>query len=488
MKTETGRSHRILIALVTVAFVAACSGGSGGALTNPPPPPPPGGGIIGSGVSMGPIDNFGSIISGGREYDTSGAVFMIDGQPGTEAELEVGHVVAIEADFNDDGLTGTANTATYNDNVEGPISSIDTAANSFVVLGQTILVNTLTNFDDGISPHDVTGLMVNDIVEVSGLVDSSGNITATRIELKAAGADFEVTGVVSGLDAAMMLFNINNLIVDYSAATLDNFPGGIPADGDLVEAKGTNFGGGGELLATRVERKDSALGLSQDDILEIEGFVTRFVSATDLDVSGQSVTTNAGTQFENGTAADIALDIRMEVEGQIDAMGLLVADEINFEQANDIRMDAIVDNVIAASNQLTIFGSVTVQINTETQMEDKRDNVRPLTINDINVGDYISVVGNEDAPGSQSVTATRLDRDDLDPDSILQGFVEAVNDPEYTVLGITIQTNAGTQFFDDNDNPITGSVFFAQAFGRLAKARGMLSGGVLVADEVELQN
>ena len=81
-----------------------------------------------------------------------------------------------------------------------------------------------------------------------------------------------------------MRFNINDLVVDYSTAMLDDFPNGQISDGDFVEAKGTNLGG--ELLASEVELEDFLPDANDGDRVEIEGFITRFASAEDFDVAG----------------------------------------------------------------------------------------------------------------------------------------------------------------------------------------------------------
>ncbi|MDX1775448.1 MAG: hypothetical protein R3297_02595, partial [Desulfobulbales bacterium] len=56
------------------------------------------GGIDGRGpavVSQGSITGFGSIIVNGVEYETTSSEFEIDGETGTESELEIGDVVVI---------------------------------------------------------------------------------------------------------------------------------------------------------------------------------------------------------------------------------------------------------------------------------------------------------------------------------------------------------------------------------------------------------
>src|SRR5262249_51344662 len=140
--------------------------------------------------------------------------------------------------------------------------------------------------------------------------------------------------------------DLNGLTVDYSAATLEDFPSGAPADGDVVEVHGSGLGGGGELLATRVQREDGPFAGVGDDVqVEVEGLVTRFASATDFDVAGEAVTTTDGTTYENGSVADLALGIKVEVEGRVDDSGVLVAEKVSFRRENDVRIEATVDAV-----------------------------------------------------------------------------------------------------------------------------------------------
>ena len=71
---------KIIVAFFATAILstAGCGGGGGGGDTPPPttPPPttpPPTGGITGTGVAVGPITGFGSVIVNGVTYDTTEA-------------------------------------------------------------------------------------------------------------------------------------------------------------------------------------------------------------------------------------------------------------------------------------------------------------------------------------------------------------------------------------------------------------------------------
>ena len=487
------KNIRLITGSIILTLAAACGGGADTApVVNPPPLD---GGIGRTGIAMGPITTFSSVVVNGVRYDTSSANFTVNGLPGLQDDLSVGQVVTVSGTIDDNGVDGDADEVNFDDNVKGPVQSIDTATSQIVVLGQSVLINSETSFDDSISPASIEGLDIDDIVEVSGLVDATGRITATRIELKPAGTEFEVLGIVSGHDMANSLFNINDLVVDYSGATLDNdFSGGQINDGDFVEAKGLSLNIDGELVATEVDLKNAFPDVAEGVHVEIQGFITRFTSATDFDVTGLPVTTTASTVYEGGVEADLGLNVKVEVEGDVNSSGVLVATKVDIRRAKAVRATANVDSVNAGANSLVMLG-ITVSVDALTRLEDKSSaDIRPLTLAAINAGDYIEVRGDEFPAGSGDIRATILERDDVDPGdpdpTILQGFVEdPISDPSFTILGVTIQTGAGTIFRDVNDAVISATDFFNQlAPNSLVKAKGSeVSDTVISATEVEFE-
>lgn len=480
---------RLLFGLFALLLISGCGGGgntNGGVV----PGPPPSNGIVRTGMAVGPISNFGSVVVNGVRYTTTDAEITVDDAPGTQDDLRVGQVVRISGELEDGETTGTATAVSFDENVEGPIQSIDVAGNQLVVLGQTVLVGADTSFDDSIQPRSLAGLAVADIVEVSGLVMADGSIAATRIEKKPAGSEFEVHGTVAGLDTANQRFLLNALVVDYSAAQLDDFPSGQIEEGQAVEAKGGTLDANGALIATRVEFEGPLISGAADDFVEIEGFITRFASAQDFDVSGVPVTTSAATTFEGGTAADLGLNVKVEVEGLLTAGGAVAAAKVDIRLGTAVRVTALVDSVDAANDSLVILG-ITIDIDAMTRLEDKSDaDVRPLNIDDLSPGDYLEVRGGERPTGSGRVLANILEREDVATETELQGFVTNVNEPSFTILGVTIQTDGATEFRDVDDTPIAAAEFFNRAAaGTLVKAKGIESSSTtLVADEVELED
>ena len=495
------RTRNVCAILLTIFIAAACGGSYDGGIA---PPASPTAGITRTGVAVavGPITGFGSVIVNGVRYDTANATFTKNGVDVSQNELSVGQFVVVTGTIDDDNSNAVATTVDYESILEGPIGSI--TPNGFVALGQTVLVGPETSIDDSCPDP----LAIDVLVEVSGSVLENGDIDASRFECKAVLLEMEVKGKVSGVTATT--FQINALTVDYSGITPRNFPGDAISNGDPVEVKGTNLDPGPPLTltATDVEFKGPRFGDNEGDHIEVEGFITDFVSATDFAVSGVPVTTDGNTMYEPAgfSVTDLGPNLKVEVEGEFNSAGLLLATKIDFKQAKNIRVTGQVDFVDAGTNTLIILG---IEITTQdSRFEDKFDppggaREEMLEIGDLNVLDYVEVRGQEFPAGSGIVDAVILERDD--PPSIpgeeteLRGFVEVggknILDRTLKVLGVTITADdVLTDFFDDRgsneDVPMTADEFWAAvAEGSLVDADGTETlDNAMFADELELED
>jgi hypothetical protein len=473
------RSRLTMVALVAATALGLAACGGGGSSNGDAPQATAQSVQV---ISSGAITGFGSVFVNGVRFETSSAAFMINGKPGTQADLRVGHVVRIHG-HRDGAGNSTADRVDFDDLVKGPVTSVDAAGGTLVVMGQTVLVDADTSFDDNIPGASLAGLAAGDIVEVSGMRRADGDIQATRIEGKPAGTVFEVTGVAAAVDTAAHKLKVRALVIDYSAATVQNFPGGQPRNGDLIEAHGNSVNASGELVASSIElkRDDDDRGAGMQ--VEIEGLITRFVSATDFDVAGKPVTTTSTTRFENGAAADLALNVKVEAEGQVDASGVLVATKVQFKRQGSVRIEARVDSVDRAANKLVVLG-IDVTLNQTTRVEDKGEQrVASFNLGNIAAGDFVEIRGAELPAGSTDVVASRLERRRAEDEVRLRGIVDTVSRPGFTILGVTIQTTARTDF-----EGVSADDFFADAVGRIAQVQGTVSGGVFTAREVEFED
>ncbi|MEO0615867.1 MAG: DUF5666 domain-containing protein, partial [Pseudomonadota bacterium] len=109
---------------------------------------------------------------------------------------------------------------------------------------------------------------------------------------------------------------------------------------------------------------------------------------------------------------------------------------------------------------------------------------------DINVGDYVEIRGSESPANSDAIVATRLERDDDTGEAELRGIVDAITEPTLTILGVTVETNAQTEYEDADEQPLTAAEFFAaiQA-GAVVDVQGVESSDtVIVAEEIEIED
>lgn len=462
------RARAALVAALLLALLA-CGGGGSNNLA----------GIEGTGFAQGAITGFGSIFVNGIEFTTAGATIIIDGESATESQLRVGQVVTIAGQINSDGRSGSAIRVAVDNELTGPIASIDLTANSFVAMGRSVHVDGSTSFD---GVNSLADLQVQDIVKVSGFVDASGDIRATRVEVDGPGGEYQVAGTITAVDNTFKILQIGTLSVDFSAAALNDLPGGAPAVGQEVEVKGTRFNAAGILIATSVELVHEERP-GNGAAAHIEGLVTRFASSSDFDVDGQRVQTAIDTTFENGTAADLNLNVQVEVDGTFDN-GVLTANKISFRSGTDIRLTAPITSIDAPNSSFTALG-VVVQTSVLTRFEDKLSQpMSPFGFAQLRVGDYVEVRGSAGS-AANSLAAAIVERDDPETRIELRGVVQTVADPAFTILGVIVQTDAGTEFEAGGD--ITAAEFFAQASGQLVSVEGALVGGVFVADEVELE-
>ncbi|MGH1439287.1 MAG: DUF5666 domain-containing protein [Cellvibrionaceae bacterium] len=333
-----------IFVLILSCLQLACGGGGGQDGTGRPPSNER------QVTSVGTITSDDTLTVNGVEYDTSNAIVTIDNELGTEDELELGQIVVVNGTLDESGETGTAENISFNTNVLGPVSSITPADNvelnnSFVVLGQTINVTPETiyvgsNFIEPETPiengrDDFDNISVGDHLRIVGFLSAEDELVASYIESITIPAGempgegdnpfYEVNGPISNLDITARTFNVNDLVVDYSdlinAEQLEN--------GILVEVLGSSLSNGDELLANSVVVLSEDIA-EVDTRLELEGFITVFDSAQSFEINGLRIESDINTEIVGGTAENIALNKRIEVEGEVDGDGVLIAERIIF--------------------------------------------------------------------------------------------------------------------------------------------------------------
>ncbi|OGP20892.1 MAG: hypothetical protein A2Z26_02505 [Deltaproteobacteria bacterium RBG_16_66_15] len=502
------KGSRIAFALLSALMFASCGGGS--STTD-------GGGTGGTGV--GPVTGFGSVIVNGIAYDDAGIdnTNFLDDHGRTKADLAAGMMVKVTAaGVNDLQGIGTATKIEVQRHVDGPLDNngVDLATGTFRVMGQAVLADTTTVFDnvaDLVAVDNLAGSGNRPELEVHGIADNAGTIHATFVHLWdnniVAGRAVQVKGTVENDNAVGKTFTLGTSRVSY--ATIVPAPAGLD-NGVFVEVKGTFQAADNTIAATSVTVGDPASGQSAGDLVKSEGYVKRIIAAgAQFELIGadglQRINWSGGTTaFKDGTAADLLAGARVVVEGKRNLDKTVAAKEISFRKPSNIRMDTTVTVPASPPASLRLFGK-TVFVNSLTQFRDSAGTT-PLrtfglaniaTDNTLRVSAFL-----DNSTGAMRIVASRIER--IDPlaidRKILQGIVELkLGGANVRILGITVQTFPGsTEFLNADGTPFPGATenerqanFFAAVVeGRtVVRARGTAGSPtvVMIANEVRIQ-
>ncbi|MEE4278822.1 MAG: DUF5666 domain-containing protein [Halieaceae bacterium] len=451
------RKSRSLLTAGSLLVLGACGGGGGGgdqfAGVIDPGLPGGGAGIGGTGFSSrGTVDGTGSIFVNGVRYNVDDADIFVDGEPATEADLGLGMVVNVSGTRDDDG-NSVADRVNYNALIEGDIEAIERNADGssarVQILGQTVILErTSTVFEN----RRFENLGVGDRIEISGFVDNEGRIRATRVNYDDDRSDeVTISGRIRDLDG--LSFRIGGQRIDASSARFDDLSPDNLRNGLSVEVDGQIVDG--VLVAAEVDDADDFIdSLERDADISAQGAIRDFENTSRFIVDDVPVDASGATLDTGGLP--LAEGLVVEIEGDWDGRAL-VATRVTARRGR-IELEAPLAAI--DGNTLTLefgIGTVSVEVDSRTLLDDDRDDIEYLSIGDLAIGDRVEV---EALQGSSGLLATRVDRDDDDDEVSIQAPVESfVDGSSVTILGLRYNV-ASAEFENAGDDDIDGATFF----------------------------
>jgi Domain of unknown function (DUF5666) len=306
--------------LVKLACLAAVLTGCGG------------GGDSGTATSLasGPITGLGSIIVNGVRFDDSSARIASDDDDDDKgglhhrSELKLGMVVEVQGGgitSDDTGRRGKANDIRFGSEIVGPVGTININARTLTVLGQAVLINDSTIFDNSL-PAGFASLRPGDVIEVHGLFDATRTVyTATRIEPESNATSFKIRGAIAELNTTDKSFKIGNETIVY--ASLATTP--TLANAMIVRVKvQTTKDASGRWVAIRI--KNGVRKVEDHDEAEVKGSVANLAGdGRSFEIEGLKIdAANVSNlpALSNGSF--------VEVEGRV-VGGVLVARKVELE-------------------------------------------------------------------------------------------------------------------------------------------------------------
>jgi hypothetical protein len=442
------------------------------------------GGTGGTGITTGTLQGYGSIFVNDVEYDVSEAVFLRNGLPASNGEddYSVGEVITIRGNVSADGKTGIADEVLYKDLLKGRVTL---ATPDYIrVLGQDVMVDGKTVFVGFTRLDRIEGRYV----EVSGFTTADGAILATNIKVKSESeGESEISGVITAVGSDNS-FSIGSLVVEYSS-----FPGGNPEAGQIVEVKIEAVISADRVLAMEIELVESD-DYEEETRIEIEGLVTAFDSIADFRVDGFRITTDSGTEYEDGTSADLGVDVRVQVKGHVDADGFVHAEEIRIKvyttDNQEVEVVAAIDNLNPGSSSFVILGLV-AETDASTKFEDKSSaEDDSFGYDDLVVGDRVEVKGM--VTGGNTMQVEEVTRRDPSSRVSLEAALTQHSEGtgELVIGGISVQTDSSTEFLGPNGKEISAESFFKSLVEGVTdlEVRGTAAGSSILADTIEIDD
>jgi len=470
------RFLRLVLIISLVTLIIGCSAGGGETGT----------GADDDTVSVGVITGFGSVYVNDIKYETNDTTVTLDGAPASESALRVGMIVSLKGSINNDGVTGTASSIAFEDNVEGVVLAnniID--SNRLDIMGQIVIVDNDTIFESQVTTvTSLAEIQVDNIVEVSGYTSGDGTIYATRVEVKQAqytsGEEMEVEGLATNVTATH--FNIGRLTFSYTNTVLEDFDGQDFVEGALVEVTTSQAINGLEAIADKVEFKKANETIDSNTSVknvELEGVISVSVNAQDeFQLNSQLVRLTTSTVFEQGDKTALIKGARADVEGSIQD-GVLIATEIEVKQQSSSQIAGSISAINTAMQIITVAGQ-DVQINSSTRLQDEDDDSndderRYFNFSNLRINDYVEISGYTDT-SSNLLIATKLERDEPEDAGDTNGWeledvIDSIDLPNNTIIVGGQEVN------------IAGIVFTGQA-GDSVELEGNIVDGVWIATDI----
>lgn len=429
---------RTLFALLIGAGIVSCGGSS--ILSA---------GISGTGIVFGAITGFGSIYVNGVEYEIDEASFNVDGNTmASQGDLQIGMVVKLDATDNGDG-TGVATTVSYDELIQGPVnnlSTIDLENKSFSVFGTQVKINlNSTVFDN----TDFASLQNDDLVEVSGFINQSGEVIATLVDYQEdlqQGSEVELHGQI---EVSSLILNqefvLNGVTINYTFSTpLEDLENGL-SEGLYVEVKGLY--NAGEIDADKIEGEDDdreEIEQSEGEV-SVQGIITDLTDSLHFDINGIPVQVDAA-QVPASILNQLQLGLEIEVKGDIEN-GIIMADEIELRQ-DERKYKALVSSVDTTNQTVSIYfpntGTIELSVDGESELEDE---IGDITLSALNFNDEVKIEASVNGNEIRVKSLKRETLEEFEISGVVQAFEEDVS---VTIDGLLLPLAAAVQYQPSN--------------------------------------
>jgi hypothetical protein len=271
----------------------------------------------GTGI-VGVITGFASVCVNGVEvhFDRDTPV-TTDGERTTARELAIGQIVAVRAQGAGDEVAAQRIAVMHA--AVGPVSSVDIQSGTLVALGQQVRA---------VYPRELAGLKPGSWVQISGLRNADGDLSATRIVGIAPRAQVQLSGWAQSDGAG-------GLRLQGARVDLGNIKesGGAMA-GDEVTVRGQ--WDGATLRAESLEVEPTRAQIGRVDRVVLEGLV-HGTQGQEYRVGGRTLTLGEKLQISGNPDRAFTVNQRVRITGSIGPDKRVTVNRIEVRSESDRR-------------------------------------------------------------------------------------------------------------------------------------------------------
>ncbi|MCR8913226.1 hypothetical protein FDP08_08295 [Marinobacter panjinensis] len=487
---------RFSLSALAIGILTACGGGGSDNLDVAD------GGIRGTGSSVGPVSGFGSVFVNGVRFDTGSLNGQVQSDDGitTESELDEGMILRVDGEWRDDGQ-GTANRVEYDDTLRGEVVITQpwdpaTKTARLSMYGLVVHIDNQTV----VKGKQVIELISGDFVRVSAWRLPNGEFRASFVGALSDSAsgtfdqenEIELEGQVSNFDADLCRFEIGDITVacDRDDTGFDGIGISELAGSPFVEVEGSFEGD--VLFASEIAEDDlRRYRGGDDDDIEFAGPVSLAINPQTrlFEINGLFVRVTDDTEFDDGlTDEDLTPDLLIQVEGEFLDDGTVEAEEITLREGESEVEGRIGVNSVNVNDQSFRIGGVLVQVTPLTAMV--REDENNIRLEDLGGPEQVEVSGvervNTDGGVYLEAFKVEIDDDQADGEFELVGRLRSIQGTAFNVLGVSIETNTGTEFDDTTFDALLSLVDDGER-PLIEVEYDQLNNGNLVATEIELE-
>ena len=300
-------------------------------------------------VSYGTISNVTAkeVTVQNTRYKLQDTTIQVNSQTKDSTELKVGMIARVEGSIEAQQTVAVARQIDINNTISGQISEVR-QDNSIVVLGHVIRFDNNTYYKNVSSSQNLsTGMQIS----IMGFITADGDIRATYVDNEDTGTSQKVSGYIAMLDKDKHSFDLGNLHVDYSSASVSETLLAELRNGTLVEVEGSIDISSDRFIAHEIEFSHFSVSSGNEDAkIELEGIVAAKISDTEFVLMSTTILITEATVFESGSAASIRTGLKVEVDGKMQN-GFLYARKIEIEDDSEQEYEDTPDSQLTGSSE-----------------------------------------------------------------------------------------------------------------------------------------